>query len=146
MTSATMPTIRKESEFFVSASHDLRGVTKHADAMSGVHEHGWLVTCIWRKPFSPMIGFIRDEADVDSGWGERLAELNGKNLSREMKLPATAENFACWLLFYWLPRLSPHEVNFELDAVRVAKDHHSCEIERSETNKRAWMANGGEVA
>lgn len=141
-----MPIIRKESRYHVAATHDLRGITAHADAMGGIHEHGWTIVCVWKKPYSPKLGFIRDEALVDNGWGERLKELNGRNLSELMALPATAENFACWLLFCWLPRLSPHEVNYELDAVRVHKGEHSVEVERNETNKRAWMSFGGEVA
>lgn len=130
----------------IVASHDLRGITAHPDAMLGVHEHVWKIVCVWKKPYSPMLGFIRDEALVDNGWGARIKELEGRNLSQLMKLPPTAENFACWLLFHWLPRLSPHEVNYELDAVRVEKGDHSVEVERNETNKRAWMAHGGEVA
>jgi 6-pyruvoyl tetrahydropterin synthase-like protein len=145
MTSATMPMIRKESTYFIVAAHDLRGVTQHQDAMAGVHEHVWKITCIWKKPYSPSIGFLRDEAVVDTGWGARIRELEGRNLSEMMKLPATAENFAFWLLLFWLVRLSEHEVNYELDGVRVTKGDHSVEVERSETNKRAWMAHGGEV-
>jgi 6-pyruvoyl-tetrahydropterin synthase len=145
VTSATMPHIRKESWFTITASHDLHGVTKHADAMAGEHSHDWIVTLIWRKPYSPSIGFLRDEADIESGWGERLRELNGQNLSERMKLPATAENLAFWLLHCHLVRLSPTEANYELDGLRVTKGNHSVEIERSEHNKRAWMHHGGEV-
>lgn len=146
MTSATFPMIRKESTWLIVASHDLRGVTTHPDAMAGAHDHVWKITCIWKKPYSPSIGFIRDEVLVDNGWGDRIRELDGKNLSELMKLHATAENFALWLLHFWLVRLSPHEVNYELDAVRVQKGDHTVEVERSEHNKRAWMSHGGEVA
>lgn len=146
MSSGTMPTVRKVSGYVLYASHDLRGVTKHPDAMAGEHEHQWYIEVISKKPYNPTLGFGRDEVMIDNGWGARIAELSDKNLSELMKLPATAENFACWLLFFWLPRLSDREVNFEIDAVRVTKDHHSAEVERSETNKRGWMAHGGEAA
>lgn len=141
-----MPTIRKESRYYIAASHDLGGITQHPDAMAGAHDHNWVIVCIWKKPYSPKLGFLRDEALVDNGWGGRIRELNGRNLSELMKLPATAENFAYWLLFYWLPRLSPHEVNYELDGVRVHKGDHSVEVERNDMNKRAWLSYGGEAA
>lgn len=143
MTSATFPTIRKESSYVIHCSHDLKGITEHADAMAGEHEHEWEITIISTKPYSPKVGFGRDEAVIDRAWGERINELHEQNLSELMKLPATAENFACWLLFYWLPRLSDQEVNFELNAVRVTKDHHSATVERSQ--KEAWASWGGEV-
>lgn len=130
----------------IVAAHDLKGITAHPDAMAGVHEHVWKIVCIWKKPYSPKLGFIRDEALVDNGWGARIRELDGRNLSELMGLPATAENLACFLLLDWLVRLSPHEVNYELDAVRVEKGDHSVEVERNETNKRAWLAHGGSVA
>lgn len=144
MTSATFPTVRKTSRYVIIASHDLKGVTQHADAMGGEHSHEWEIAIISTKPYSPKLGFGRDEAVIDSAWGARINELNDENLSELMKLPATAENLACWLLFYWLPRLSDQEVNFELNAVRVTKEHHTAEVERSETNKRAWLSFGGE--
>lgn len=145
MTTDTFPTVRSTTSYVITCSHDLKGITEHPDANEGEHWHEWEIGIVFEKPYSPKIGFGRDVALVDKAWGERINELNDRNLSELMKLPATAENFACWLLFYWLPRLSPQEVNFELDAVRVTKDHHSAEIERTERNKRAWMHFGGEV-
>lgn len=140
------PTIRKEWSMVISMTHDLRGVTTHPDAMHGEHLHAWKVTLVWVAEFNCMLGFQRDEHSIGQAWGRRLADLDGKNLSGMMKLPPTAENFACWLLFYWLPRLSPHEINHELTAVRVTKDGHSCEIAHTEANKRGWKSFGGEVA
>lgn len=140
------PTIRKEWSTTIRATHDLAGVTSHPDAMSGVHQHRWTITLIWVAEYNCMIGFQRDEHAIEGSWGERIAELEGKNLSELMTLPATAENFACWLLFYWLPRLSSQEVNFELTAVRVTKDYHSAEMQRTEANKRGWQWFGGAVA
>lgn len=145
MSSDTFPTVRKESNYVITCQHDLKGITAHPDAMEGPHWHEFEITIISTKPYSPKLGFGRDEYTIDGAWGERIHELDERNLSELMSLPATAENFACWLLFYWLPRLSDQEVNFELDAVRVTKDQHSSTIERTERNKRAWMAFGGEV-
>lgn len=146
MTSATFPTVRKTSVYMIVAYHDLQGVTEHVDGMAGKHAHVWKIGVVFKKPYSPKIGFGRDEAVIDRAWGARIKELEERNLSELMKLPATAENFACWLLFYWLPRLTETEINFEVDAVSVAKGDHTAEVERTETNKRAWMAFGGEVA
>jgi hypothetical protein len=146
VSSDTFPTVRKTSRYVIHCSHDLKGVTAHADAMNGEHWHEWEIAIISTKPYSPKLGFGRDEADIDKAWGARIEELHDKNLSELMKLPATAENLACWLLFYWLPRLSDQEVNFELNAVRVTKDHHTAEVERTERNKAAWKAFGGEAA
>jgi len=114
--------------------------------MEGEHWHRWTVTLIWVAEFNCKLGFQRDEYAIQGAWGERIAELEGKNLSEMMKLPATAENFACWLLFYWLPRLSPQEINHELTGVRVSKGGHSCELLHTEANKRGWQWFGGEVA
>lgn len=146
MTSATFPTIRKTSRYVIVASHDLKGITEHPDAMAGEHSHEWEIAIISTKPYSPKAGFGRDEAMIDKAWGERIYQLNGQNLSKLMKLPATAENFAFWLLLKWLPRLSDQRVSFELNAVRVTKDHHSAEAEHTEANIRAWIYSGGEVA
>lgn len=140
------PTIRKESPFAIRATHDLRGITVHPDAMEGIHQHRWTITLIWAAEFNCRIGFQRDEHAINDSWGSRIGELEGKNLSDLMVLPATAENFACWLLFFWLPRLSEHEITHELTAVRVTKDGHSCEIEYCAANLRGWQAFGGEVA
>lgn len=146
MSSDTFPEIRKESSYVIVAGHDLKGLTTHPDAMDGEHDHEWEITVISTKPYSPALGFGRDEAAIDKAWGARIEELHDADLSELMKLPATAENFAFWLLFFWLPRLSPNEINFEINAVRVTKDHHSATAERTERNKRAWMSFGGEVA
>jgi hypothetical protein len=140
------PTIRKESPFAIFATHDLKGVTTHPDAMAGVHGHRWTIHLIWTAPYNCQMGFMRDEKAIEDKWGARLEELRDKNLSELMGLPATAENFACWLLFCWLPRLSQNEVNFELDGIRVTKDGHSVEVRRTETNKRGWEWFGGETA
>jgi 6-pyruvoyl-tetrahydropterin synthase len=140
------PTIRKECSFAIRARHDLTGITNHPDAMDGLHGHRWTVTLIWIAEYNCKLGFQRDEWSVEQSWGKRLEELEGVNLSERMKLPATAENFAAWLLFFWLCRPSEREVNFELSGVRVTKDGHSAEIMHSATNKRAWEWFGGEVA
>lgn len=139
------PTIRKEWSKKIRATHDLRGVTSHPDAMAGVHEHEWTITLLWDAEYNPMIGFQRDEHAIEQSWGQRLAELEGQNLSKLMKLPATAENFAFWVLLKWIPRLSPHEINFEVPGVRVTKDGHSAEVWRTAANVRAWRAFGGEI-
>lgn len=140
------PTIRKEWTKIVIASHDLRGVTSHPDAMAGVHEHVWKITLIWVAEFNCMTGFQRDEHAIEQSWGERLGQLEGQDLSKLMKLPATAENFAYWLRYFWLPRLSPQEVNHELSGVRVTKGDSTAEMMHTEANKRGWQSFGGEVA
>lgn len=145
MITQKFPTIRKEWSKTIYAAHDLTGVTMHPDAMTGRHMHEWTITLVWVAEFNCRLGFQRDEHAIEQAWGERIAELNRKNLSELMALPATSENFACWLLFHWLPRLTPHEINHELTAVRVTKDGHSCEIVHNEGNKRAWQSFGGEV-
>lgn len=139
------PTIRKEWSTAIRATHDLAGITSHPDAVQ-LHQHRWTITLVWVAEFNPSLGFQRDEYAIEKSWGTRIAELEGKNLSELMSLPATAENFACWLLWCWLPRLSPHKVIFELSAVRVTKDGHSAEIEHTNANKRGWEAFGGDVA
>lgn len=139
------PTIRKEWSTAIHASHDLRGVTAHPDAMQA-HQHRWTITCIWIAEFNCKVGFMRDEHDIEGGWGKRIDELEGKNLSELMKLPATAENFALWLLYYWLPRLSDREITNELSGVRVTKDGHSSEVMHTAANRRGWEYFGGEVA
>lgn len=140
------PTIRKEWSKTIYAAHDLTGVTSHPDAMAGRHMHEWTITLIWVAEYNCRIGFQRDEHAIAEGWGERIDQLNRVNLSEKMALPATAENFACWLLWHWLPRLSEREITFELDGVRVTKDGHSAEIMHSAANKAGWVAFGGEVA
>lgn len=147
METTKFPTIRKEwSRFLLDASHDLRGVTTHPDAMLGKHSHSWLITLVFEGEYNPRIGFQRDEHAISLGWGERIDELQGEDLSALMKLPATAENFAYWLLYYWLVRPSGSELNFEISAVRVTKDGHSSEVRRTAANRRGWEAFGGEVA
>lgn len=139
------PKISKEWTTAIRASHDLAGVTSHPDAMIGNHVHRWTITLIWVAEYNCKIGFQRDEHAISGSWGERLAELEGKNLSELMTLPATAENFACWLLFFWLPRLSEHEINHELSGVRVCKGGHSAEVMYSAANRRGWEFFGGEL-
>jgi len=139
------PTIRKEWSKTIYAAHDLTGVTTHPDAAVGQHMHEWAITLVWIAEYNCRIGFQRDEHSIAESWGGRIDELNRKNLSELMVLPATAENFACFLLFYWLPRLTPKEINHELTAVRVTKDGHSCEVAHTEANKRGWQWFGGPV-
>lgn len=141
------PTIRKEWTTAIRAKHDLAGVTTHPDAREGMHGHRWTITLIWVAEFNCKIGFQRDEWNIEQGWGKRIEELEGKNLSELIApLPATAENFACWLLFFWLPRVSPGSITHEVTAVRVTKDGHSAEITHTEANKRGWEWFGGAVA
>lgn len=146
MLTTKFPVVRKECSFRLRAAHDLYGVTAHADADAGVHMHEWTVTCIFVHEINCRLGFGRDEVAIADGWGSRIAELEGRNLSELMQLPATAENFALWLLLYWLRRLSPHEINYELTGVRVTKGDYSSEVMYSAANKRGWQAAGGECA
>lgn len=139
------PVLRKEWSTKLTAWHDLTGVTSHPDAIEP-HLHEWTITLIWINEINCKVGFHVDEHAIDASWGARIRELRGKNLSNLMTLPPTAENFACWLLWFWLPRLSDREVTFELDGVRVTKDGHSAEIMHNTANKRGWEWFGGEVA
>lgn len=140
------PKLRKESTYTFTATHDLAGITAHYDAQNP-HEHEWSVTCIFYREVNCKQGFGRDEVDIDSAWGARINELNGKNLSEMMRLPATSENLALWLLEFWFVRLSPHKLNYEVDGVRVSKcKTHSCEVMRTQQNHEGWKLSGGEVA
>jgi hypothetical protein len=139
------PKGRKEATYKIKATHNLAGITVHPDAQAP-HEHEWRITCIFVREINCALGFGRDEADIEQAWGGRLRELDGQDLSALMKLPATAENFACWLLFFWLPRLGNHKLNFELDGVRVSKcDTYSFEMMRTQQSHDGWKLFGGEV-
>lgn len=140
------PTVRKEYTVQLYASHDLSGITAHPDGEDGEHSHWWDITLIWVAEYNCRVGFQRDEQHIADAWGARIGELEGENLSERMSLPATAENFACWLLFFWLPRLTDQEINHELTAVRVTKEGHSAEVAHTEANKRGWQFFGGEVS
>jgi len=140
------PVVRKEWSRKIRASHDLRGVTTHPDAMAGLHEHEWTITLIWVAEYNCAIGFQRDEHAIEQSWGDHLDKLNGKNLSELMPLPATSENLACWLLLDYCTRPSDQEVSYELSGLRVTKDGHSAEVMRTEANRRAWRWFCGEMA
>jgi 6-pyruvoyl-tetrahydropterin synthase len=141
------PKVLKKSTFRFRASHDLKGITAHPDAQHP-HEHEWRVTVIFFKEVNCNLGFGRDEFDIESAWGARIRELDGKDLSALLApLPATSENLALWLLLKHLPRLSDSKLNHELDGVGVAKcDTHYCEVMRSQQTRDGWALFGGEVA
>jgi len=128
------PRVRKEGRYTIRAKHHLAGISIHTDA-DEPHWHDWEITLIWDNwEHNPDRGFARDEVYIDGAWGRRLQELDGADLNAVMPAPPTAENLACWLLFDWLPRLTPHEINHEVSAIRVSKcARFSCEVSRRES-------------
>lgn len=146
------PRVRKESTYTFRAKHDLRGRTAHPEGSGGEHSHGWVVTLIFEHEINPHVGHGRDEFVVDRSWGRRIAELEGANLNEyTAPFPPTSEILALWLLYYWMPALSPNEFNYELAGVRVSKTvdggegQHVCEVRRTEGNRKAWINAGGRV-
>jgi 6-pyruvoyl-tetrahydropterin synthase len=137
------PVIRKEATYTIRASHHLRGVSHHPDA-DEIHEHDWRITLIWDHwEVSPERGFTRDESDIGHSFGARVRELEGCCLNDLMPVPPTSENLALWLLCFWMERLTPDEMNFELDAVRVAKcNTYTAEARRPQCKRREWREDG----
>lgn len=127
------PRVKKQATYTINATHELRGVSIHADAAT-THAHDWTITLTWDHwEHNPARGFTRDEVEIDDSWGRRIAQLEGAHLNDMMPVPPTAENLACWLLFDFLPRLTDKEINHELSAVRVSKcSRFSCEVTTKE--------------
>lgn len=138
------PLIRKEVSYWITATHHLRGVSTHPDAEE-IHEHCWQITLIFEHwEVRPEKGFTRDEADIDRSFGPRVRELHGKHLNDLMPVPPTSENLAMWLLADWMVNLTPHEENYEIDAIRVSKEGpFVAEARRSQVKKwHAWVSGG----
>lgn len=134
--SSPWPKVVKTATYRFTATHNLCGVTSHSDAVS-THTHEWEVTLVFADwECQPNKGFTYDEPKIDSAWGKRVLELEGKHLNDFMPVPPTSENVACWLLFDWINEIDKDRVNFEVSAIRVRKcDRFEVEVNRSQSKR-----------
>lgn len=142
------PKVKKEYRVDFRAKHDFRGFTRHPEGMAGEHEHDYRVIVYFEHEINPWNGYARDEYDIEQSWGRRIGELRGTLLNDfTAPFPPSDEILAHWLLWEFLPALSPNELNFEVVAVRVSKapHHFSSLAERSHGERQAWINCGGLV-
>ena len=130
------PKVVKTATYRFKATHNLCGFTSHPDAVS-THAHEWVVTLVFSDwECQPNKGFTYDEPKIDSCWGKRVLELEGKHLNDLMPVPPTSENVACWLLCDWIPMIDENRVNYEVSAVKVRKcDRFEVEVNRSQAQR-----------
>ena len=130
------PKVTKFATYSFDATHNLYGVTSHADGLA-THNHTWVVTLIFADwECQPKIGFTHDEPDITKTWGGKLKQLEGKHLNDLMPVPPTAENVACWLLFDWIPHIDANRTNYEVSGIRVSKcNTFQVEVMRSQSQR-----------
>ena len=69
------PKVTKFATYSFDATHNLYGVTSHADGLA-THNHTWVVTLIFSDwECQPKIGFTHDEPDITKTWGGKLKQL-----------------------------------------------------------------------